>query len=155
MTEDVIKSAWEAGWAVGILVLVLVAIGTGAGLFLKAYLKQQKEEFEARKKEQKEEFEAREKEQERKNSLLKEQHDFIRQLATTTIQERASYIESFTKITLALSEINKSLSSLNTNFSEHLNDTKTAISQLRKGHDVIDAELRGLEKMASKSHIRM
>lgn len=155
MTEEIIKSAWSEGWAVGILVLVLTAIGTGAGLFLKAYLKQQKEEFEARKKEQKEEFEAREKEQERKNGLLKEQHDFIKELATTTLQERTSHIETSTQITIALGGINKSLASLNDNFSEHLKDTKFAISQLSKGHEVIDAELRGLEKMASKSHIRM
>ena len=141
MIEGTVISAWEAGWAIGILCVVLIGVGTGLGWFLKAYLRQQKEEFVARRKEQ-----------DRKDNLLMEQHGFIRDLATASMKETAAALVQMGEVRGFMQEMIHSLSIINEQLHEHAKRTDTYVPALQETAKEIKGQLTQLERTAFKSH---
>jgi len=135
-------SPWlEFGWPVALLVLVLSGIGLGLGWFLKAYLKQQKEEFDARKKEQ-----------ERKDILLTEQHGFIRDLAMASMKETASAIAQMADIKAFMQEMTRSLTIINEQLRSHTEATETYVPALQATAKEIQAQIAQIERTSLMSH---
>ena len=137
MSEGIIASAWEAGGAIGILVFVLGGLGVGLGWFLKAYLKQQKEEFAVRTKEQ-----------DRKDTLLMEQHVFIRELASNSLKESAAAVAQMSEIRGFMHEMTRSLTIINEQLHAHAKTTATYVPALQSTAREIQAQLAQMERAA-------
>ena len=131
----------EFGWPVALLALVLTGLGVGLAWFLKAYLKQQKEEFIARRKEQ-----------DRKDNLLMEQHIFIRELATNALKESAAALLQMGEIRGFMHEMTRSLTIINEQIHKHAETTLTYVPALQETAREIKGQLSQLERTAFKVH---
>jgi len=125
----------DFGWPIALLVLVLGAIGTGLGLFLRAYLKQQEDEFAARRKEQ-----------ERKDVLLTEQHEFIRELAANAIKESSAALQQMAEVRGFMQEMTRALAILNEQFHEHSNNSDNCMGKLNTQNQQIYDHVTQLER---------
>ena len=135
-------SPWlEFGWPVALLVLVLASIGVGMGWFLKAYIKQQKDEFDARRKEQ-----------DRKDTLLMEQHEFIRDLATAALKESAAAIAQIAEIRSFMQEMVRSLTIINEQLNDHALKSIAVHDGIKEQNKGITVLIQELERTAFKSH---
>ncbi|MHA2263567.1 MAG: hypothetical protein ACXAEN_14320 [Candidatus Thorarchaeota archaeon] len=135
-------SPWlEFGWPVALLVLILTGLGVGLSWFLKAYLKQQKEEFQARRKEQ-----------DRKDNLLMEQHEFIRDLATSAISEAAAALTQTAEIRGFMQEMIRSLAIINEQLHDHAVQSKAARKALKEQNQGLLTQVGQLERTAFKMH---
>ena len=137
-------SPWlNFGWPVALLVLVLSGLGIGLGWFLKAYLKQQKEEFDARTREQ-----------ERKDLLLTEQHGFIRELASNALKESSAALAQMAEIRGFMHEMTRSLTIINEQLHAHAKETSTYVPTLQTTAKDIQGQLAQIERAAFMSHAK-
>lgn len=148
-------SPWlEFGWPIALLVLVLAAIGTGIGWFLKSYLKQQKEESDARISQQKDEFEARRREQDRKDKLLTEQHEFIRELASSSLKEVSAALQQMSDIRNFMQEMTRSLTILNEQTHDGHTEVLHKVDGLQSQNAQIYEHVVQLERTTLTGHSR-
>ena len=137
-------SPWlNFGWPVALLVLVLSGLGIGLGWFLKAYLKQQKEEFDARTREQ-----------ERKDLLLTEQHGFIRELASNALKESSAALAQMAEIRGFMHEMTRALSIINEQLDIHSKETATYVPTLQVTAKEIQERLAQIERTAFIAHAK-
>jgi len=125
----------DFGWPIALLVLVLGAIGTGLGLFLRAYLKQQADEFAARRKEQ-----------DRKDALLMEQHEFIRELASNSIKESSAALQQMAEVRGFMQEMTRGLALVNEQLHEHNNNSGNSLKGLGTQNQQIYDHVTQLER---------
>ena len=125
----------EFGWPIALLVLVLGAIGTGLGLFLRAYLKQQENEFAARRKEQ-----------ERKDTLLTEQHEFIRELASNAIKESSAALQQMVEVRGFMQEATRGLALINEALNDHNNNSESCLKSLYNQYANVYEQVARLER---------
>ena len=131
----------EFGGPFALLALVLTGAGIGLGWFLKAYLRQQKEEFVARRKEQ-----------ERKDTLLMEQHEFIRDLATASMKETAAALAQMSDVRSYMGEMTRSLAIINEQLQEHAVHSRAVHDVLKEQHQAMALQVTQLERTSIKMH---
>jgi hypothetical protein len=137
-------SPWlEFGWPIGLLVLVLTSIGVGLGWFLKAYLRQQKAEFEARQEERKS-----------KDGLILEQHEFVKGLATSALAESSEAIKRQGETNNFLKEITRSLTIMNEQLHDHAVECENGLVGIKTQNQQIYDHVIQLERTALTSHGR-
>ena len=137
-------TAWmNYGWPVALLVLVLSGMGVGLGWFLKAYLKQQKEDFDSRKEERI-----------RQDKLLTEQHEFIRELASTSLSEASAALAQMSGIKAFMSEMTRSLAIINEQLHDHSMESKNFGHALKEQNAMVLTQVAHLERTAITKHNR-
>lgn len=129
-------SPWlEFGWPIALLVLVLSSIGIGLGWFLKSYLKQQQEEYEAKRADAA-----------RKDAILTEQQGFIRELALTSLQESKEAISQLAEIRNFMQEMTRSYAIINEQLHDHSEASRGHAEQLKAQNQMIHDRVLQLER---------